>query len=315
MLLEPRHLHSVELEEIGERREARARVEVARLQLEVIDQGLEDVGRQIGVVLQAHCRPHAPLAKARLDGREQCLRPRRSRRDLRVARHADGVAGVDLVAVIEPRQVEARDVLEQHEARFSRSARQGHEARQHLARQVDDDESCARQDRRRRGSNLGHEAERSIREVRERVAGIDGQRREHRQERAPHELLEVSALLRRASSGADDGDALAGERRLELFDPAAVLLLRELVRAGRHRVQGLGGPEPIGPGDGSPSLPISRFKPATRTMKNSSRLELDDGEELHPLEERHGRVEGLLEHALVELEPGELPIDVKGRFH
>ena len=47
---------------------------------------------------------------------------------------------------------------------------------------------------------------------------------------------------------------------------------------------------------------------ATRTMKNSSRLDADDGEELDALEQRVAFAERLIEHALVEFEPADLAI-------
>jgi hypothetical protein len=41
----------------------------------------------------------------------------------------------------------------------------------------------------------------------------------------------------------------------------------------------------------------------------------EDGEELHPFEERHARVLRLLEHAPVELEPRQLAADERVRVH
>ena len=52
---------------------------------------------------------------------------------------------------------------------------------------------------------------------------------------------------------------------------------------------------------------------ATRTMKNSSRFDDDDRQELHALEQRMVVVERLIEHALVELQPAQLPIAVQRR--
>ena len=53
--------------------------------------------------------------------------------------------------------------------------------------------------------------------------------------------------------------------------------------------------------------------PATRTMKNSSRLRRVDRAELHALEQRDARVLGELQHAVVEVEPGELAVEVQRR--
>ena len=60
----------------------------------------------------------------------------------------------------------------------------------------------------------------------------------------------------------------------------------------------------------SATLPDSCcFSPATRTMKNSSRFEDDDRQELQAFDQRHRRVARLVEHAPVELQPGQLAVD------
>src|SRR5690349_19653881 len=69
------------------------------------------------------------------------------------------------------------------------------------------------------------------------------------------------------------------------------------------------GVNPSGPTLRAPSR-ISRLRRATRTMKNSSRLELKMAEKLHPLEQWNGFVLRFLEQAPIELKPGELTIDV-----
>ena len=53
------------------------------------------------------------------------------------------------------------------------------------------------------------------------------------------------------------------------------------------------------------------LSPATRTWKNSSRLLLKMREELEPLEQRRPGVERLVQHPAVELEPGELAVEVE----
>ena len=55
---------------------------------------------------------------------------------------------------------------------------------------------------------------------------------------------------------------------------------------------------------------VCAWRPATRTMKNSSRFEKKMPEELQPLEERDLGRARLGEHAGVELEPGELAVQV-----
>ena len=54
-----------------------------------------------------------------------------------------------------------------------------------------------------------------------------------------------------------------------------------------------------------------RWRPATRTWKNSSRLPREDRQELDPLEQRRPRVLRLVQHAPVELQPGEFAVEVQ----
>ena len=68
--------------------------------------------------------------------------------------------------------------------------------------------------------------------------------------------------------------------------------------------------ETVRPSSDASSTPARCFlsSVATRTMKNSSRLDADDGEKLDALEQRMRSSMRLIEHPLVELEPAELAI-------
>ena len=123
-VLEARQVHrGVELEEVGEGGEALALVEVVGGELELVDERRPGcaAGRS-RVVLQPHRRrPCAARA-----GPPRCSSSRSSARprgisQLGVARDADGVAGEDLVAVVEARQVQPDHVLEQHEDVLARA--------------------------------------------------------------------------------------------------------------------------------------------------------------------------------------------------
>jgi hypothetical protein len=54
---------------------------------------------------------------------------------------------------------------------------------------------------------------------------------------------------------------------------------------------------------------MRRLSPATRTMKNSSRLLEKIARNFGPLEQRHGLVHGQLQHPLVELQPRDLALE------
>jgi len=52
------------------------------------------------------------------------------------------------------------------------------------------------------------------------------------------------------------------------------------------------------------------LRPATRTMKNSSRLLAEIDRNRTPLQQRVVWIGGFLQHTTVEMEPGKFPVDV-----
>jgi hypothetical protein len=124
-VLEAREIDGgVELAEIRERGESLARVEIGGLELELFHQAREDRRRQVGIVLKADRVTHAALSEALLDLLEEIAgRPACHRLHVGVARHADRVRREDLVAVVEPREIQPDHVLEQHEVVLARPSR------------------------------------------------------------------------------------------------------------------------------------------------------------------------------------------------
>ena len=141
-LLEARDVErGVELEEVGERREAGPGVEIVFGQLERVDEALEDVLREVGVVLEAERCAHAASAQTCFYGsQEVALASGALRVEFGVAREADRVAREDVVPVVQPREVQPDDVFEQHEVAPTGGTRQRDEARDHLAWHVNDRE-------------------------------------------------------------------------------------------------------------------------------------------------------------------------------
>ena len=296
----------VELEEVGEGREAFPFEQVLGGELQLLEERGQDVGGQVAVVLQPHGRSEASLAQALLDAHEQVLAPA-PRLQVRVPRDANGVARHDLVAVVDGGQVKPDHVLEQHERVLAGSIGQRHEARQHLARDVDDAERAVRQDRGHGGPDGGNQAERAIAEIRERVAGIDGERGEDGQEHAAEVVLEEALLLVARLLGPEQEDPLGGEEGLDLLQEAPVLLVHQFVHAGGHRGERLRGGHAVGP-----RRLVARGDAALEgghpDHEELVQVRAEDGEELHALEQGHARVLSLFEHAPVEFEPRELPV-------
>ena len=174
----------------------------------------------------------------------------------------------------------------------------------------------------RRVAHGDREVQRQVRDVGERVRGVDRQRREHREDRVGEQLVEVGAIVGRrgrpsrrsgcrASSSA--GTHLVGEHRGR--------------RGRRARRPGRGSTRSWSTRSRPSAVVVRRpasscsMRPETRTSKNSSRFGAEDGEELGPLEQRQALVLGEGEDPGVEVEPRELAVQEalgrigEGRMH
>ena len=104
---------------------------------------------------------------------------------------------------LKARQLQPDDVLQQDEEVTAVGIGQRHEPGQDLARDVDHRQRAVRQRRGRGRTDGGDQAHRAIAQIRERVPGIDGQRREHRQQRAAEADMYRWAMDRLRESGCD----------------------------------------------------------------------------------------------------------------
>ena len=137
---------------------------------------------------------------------------------------------------------------------------------------------------------------------------IHGEGREHGKEGAPEILFEESLLLFARLLGTEEMDTFGGEEGLDVFQEAAMLLVHQLVNAGDNRHHRLGGSEPVGA-----CVQIAGVDAALQLghahHEKLVQVRAEDGEKLHPLEERHLGILRLFEHPAVELEPRQLSID------
>ena len=146
------------------------------------------------------------------------------------------------------------------------------------------------------------------------MPGVDGERREHRPDLAREERGQVRLLLGRQIGAADASDPDAREPGLDVVAPGAVKIRHHRVRARADGGELLGRRQPVGRrlGDVARELLLEAGDADHEELVEVRR---DDGDELEALGQRHGRVERLFEHAFVESEPGELPVDeqLRGR--
>ena len=147
----------------------------------------------------------------------------------------------------------------------------GDEARQHLLRHLHAREAS----RCPSTGSRSHTArrQREVRDVRERPPGPDGQRRQHREDLLVEVPVDRLAAPRASQLLAvDDADALLGQRGAHRALPLARVALRPA--RGRARRSARSSRPATARRAARASMPASTWscRPATRTMKNSSRL-------------------------------------------
>ena len=154
---------------------------------------------------------------------------------------------------------------------------------------------------------LEPEREAEIRNEGERMRRIDGDRRQHRKDVAEEMLLEPVALLVGELPGAEHMNAGLAEQRLEPH-PALLLLVGQLGDEAIDAVELLGWRQPV----------LARRLDAGDDLAAQAghahhvefiEIRGRDGQEAQALEQRLALIGGLLQHPLVEMQPGKLPVD------
>jgi hypothetical protein len=150
-----------------------------------------------------------------------------------------------------------------------------------------------------------------VRDERERVPGVERQRGEHRADVAREVAVQVFVDLRRPALRIEQADLLVLEQLAERR-PRGGHGLEHHVRARAHRFELLARGVAVGCHvfDAGPE-PAHRGGDADH--EELVEVGAGDRQELHPLEQRMALVLRLREHALVELEPAQLPVDVERR--
>jgi hypothetical protein len=192
--------------------------------------------------------------------------------------------------------------------------RDPHEAGQHLLRHLDARErvlvgdGVAHQDR---------EAERQIRDVRERPSRSDGERCEHREDLLPEALGDDLALLRAAFLAGDDPDALLLERGANRALEHLALALELLARALGDAIDRLRGRQAVGPARVHARVDLV-VQTGDADHEELVKVAREDRQEPEALQQRHAvAVLRELQHAVVELDPGDLTVPVEracGRY-
>ncbi len=110
----------------------------------------------------------------------------------------------------------------------------------------------------------------------------------------------------------EQADALRAQRGQQHVVQAAVLIRNELLRALVDRFELFGNGERIGRhGPGAELLQL--LEAGDPDLEELVEVARRDGQELQPLEQRDALVQRLREHPLVELQQGQLTVDVEVR--
>ena len=165
--------------------------------------------------LEAHGPAEAAAAQLDLDRGEQVVGLLLLEGEVGVAGDPEGVVALDLHAREQRVEVGGDDLLERHEALAVGHHHEPGQQQRHLhpgeAPLVGD-----------RVAHDDGQVQRQVRDVRERVAGVDGQRREHREDALLEHLVEVLAvvLVELVPAGEHDADLGAGRARSRRGTPA-----------------------------------------------------------------------------------------------
>ena len=193
--------------------------------------------------------------------------------------------------------------------RCAPSPRQRHDARQRARRLHDGELAVAAEGV--LALQAHDEVQALVLDARERARRVEPERAQHRLDLALEVLLQPLRRPRASSpSRPSRSDALARERRQQHLVQAAVLLGDQAQRRARGSPRAARANDMPSAANWPEPSSSSCLRPATRISKNSSRLLRGDAQEAQPLQQRHRLVEGLREHALVELEERQLAVDV-----
>ena len=175
------------------------------------------------------------------------------------------------------------------------------------------DGTLTRAKRRSRGDRVAQhhgQVERQVRDVRERMPGIDGERREHREDALLEDLDRGTCGRPRRARPSSRSRC----RRRPAPAPTSSRNSRSLpvgqlvARRRGPRAAAAPGVRPSGVAGASPAATWS-LRPATRTWKNSSRFWLKMARNLARSSSGTAVVRGQGQHPRVEVEPGQLAVD------
>ena len=298
---ETRHVHHVP--EVVEVEQPLDLEQLALLDLQRVHQRLAQAPAHAGADLDPDDLAEAPPAQLLLDRPQQVVGVVVDG-EVGVARDPEDVDVDDLHAREERVEVPGDQTLERHE-RAPVADRD--EARQHLLGNLHAREGLLP------GLRVAHEhgeREREVGDVGEGAAEADGERRQDREDLAPEALGELLAVARIDLVAGLDPDPVLGQRGPQDAVEDGGLAPRLLAHLGTDRGDRLRGAAAVlaRPVDAAVDVLLQAGDAHHEELVEVARV---DRAELEPLEQRDRLVLGELEHAVVELQPRELAVEVQ----
>ena len=155
------------------------------------------------------------------------------------------------------------------------------------------------------------DAEREVGDVGEGPAAADHQRSERREHLTLEESLDLLSLLGAGVAERDHPDSVLGEAWAKIVREAAPQPLTQLRHPVANPVDHLARRHPVR----SPRVDLALdrlLEPGDSDHEELVEVVLVDRGELEPLQQREARILGQLKDTIIEVEPGELAVEVEG---
>src|SRR6266699_2119421 len=147
-----------------------------------------------------------------------------------------------------------------------------------------------------------------IQELRERMTGIDRQRRQQ----GKNFLLKIaprpSSAFRAELTHLGDSDAVFGQLGKQLLVPECILRSDQFAHNALDAVESIGGAQPVWTEMARLAFDLL-LDSSYPNLKEFIQVRAKNGKELNPLNERLRRILRFFEHATIEFQPAQLAID------
>ena len=300
-------VHAVQLAQAGQVEQAGHLDDVGRVDVHLAQQQLEHVVGHVLADLEAHRRAEPALGQLAFQGLQQVLVPVLLDLEVGVAGDAEDVALDDVHAGEQLAEVRGDQFLQRQERRRAAGA-VGLDADQarHVVRHLDPGEVLGAALRVAHGDG---QVERQAGDVGERVRRVDRQRREDREDLLG-EVVGQPQLVGAGQVGpGDDADAVLGQLRAQVVQERAGVLLDQFLVALGDVVELLARGQPVRAAHRQAGL-VAALQAGDPDHVELVQVGREDREELGPLQQRLRRVLGQREHAGVEVQPGQLAVEV-----